>query len=183
MNDTPTVFLDRDGTINRDIGTYITKPEQFKFLPGASELIRIFTEKEFRIIIVTNQSQISKGLMSESTLNIIHSNMFETIIKEGGIIDKIYYCPHQDSDNCECRKPKPGMLLKAKKLFRIDFRKSILIGNSWKDMNAASAVGCTTCFLIDHLTDLHQCSIEPDFCIADISQAKDLIPAFLNRIK
>lgn len=182
MKDKPTIFLDRDGVINIDKGIYITEWKDFEFLPGSLELIKFFTEKGFRIIIVTNQSQIGKGLMTEADLKYIHSLMLIDIIKNGGKIEKIYHCPHIDDENCECRKPKAGMLIQAQKEFGIDFRKSVLIGNSWKGMDAGAAVGCTTCFLIDHLTDLHKCSVEPDFCIARIIQAKDLLPAFLNRI-
>jgi len=183
MDNRPIVFMDRDGVINIDIGTYITEWSQFQFLPGSLDLIKIFTQAGFRIVIITNQSQISRGLMSEYTLNKIHMNMLKEIHKFGGAITKIYYCPHQIDDNCKCKKPLPGMLLKAQKELGINFENSVFIGNSWKDMDAGSAVGCTTCFLIDHLTDLHMCGVEPDFCIADIIQAKSLIPAFFNNLK
>ncbi|MBU0959023.1 MAG: HAD family hydrolase [Nanoarchaeota archaeon] len=178
---TPTVFLDRDGVINKDKGVYITSWNQFEFLPGFLDVIREFTERGFKIIIVTNQPQIERKMLEESELDYIHYNMGFEIMKSGGKIDGIYYCPHS-SNKCECRKPKSGMLLKAKKEHNIDFKNSIIIGNSWKDMNAGSNVGCTTCFLIDRLTDLHKCDKEPDFCIADIYQAKDLIPAFFNTL-
>ena len=180
MVDLPTVFMDRDGVINVQIEDYLTKWKQFKFLPNVLEVLKVFNENNFRVIVVTNQSMISKGLTTKMNLESIHSKMQLKVKEYGGCIDYVYYCPHDFTDKYECRKPKSGMFLKAKKEFGISFNKSIMIGNSWKDMDAASAVGCSTCLLIDSLKDLNKCNNDPDFCISDIYQAKNLVTNFLK---
>jgi histidinol-phosphate phosphatase family protein len=136
------------------------------------------------VIIVTNQSGVNKGLIKLDDLNEIHRKMCKEIWEQGGQIDWVYFCPHTKEENCECKKPKSGMFLQAKKNFpEIDFDKSFMIGDWWSDMDAASALGIKTCFLIDKFTDLHKCKKEPDFCISDISQATHLVHNYFSNKK
>ncbi len=139
-----TLFLDRDGVINNKIeGDYVRSWSQFDFIEGAIEGLKILRKIFGRIIIVTNQRGIGLGLMTENDLCKIHENM-EKILKENGVfIDRIYYCPHDyEKENCDCRKPKVGLALKAKMEFpEIDFKKSIVLGDSISDIQFGKSLG------------------------------------------
>lgn len=137
-----TVFLDRDGVINYKVNGYVTSYNDFDFIDGAIESICKLDNIFDNIIIVTNQQGIGKKLMTVIELNQIHHKMMIEINCYGGRIDKIYYCPHIISDNCNCRKPKTGMIKKAKQDFpNIDFNRSFLVGDSTTDMQAARFAG------------------------------------------
>jgi len=135
------VFLDRDGVINVERGDYTKSVEEWEWAPGALEGIKRFTETGFGIIIITNQSCISRGIMTEEELAGLHEFMLSKIRESGGDILKIYYCPHQLSDGCTCRKPEPGMLLKAAKDYGINLSDIFFIGDSHRDMEAARRAG------------------------------------------
>ena len=131
-----TLFLDRDGTINKKLhGDYIKSPYQFEFLPGALEAMYRFAEWFDRIIIVTNQQGIGKGIMTHDELEEVHNYMVEKIAGAYGRIDQIYYCPHLKVFNPFCRKPNPGMAFEAQKDFpELSFEQSIIIGDSDSDV-------------------------------------------------
>ncbi len=151
-----TLFLDRDGVINRRIvGDYVKKPSQFVFLPGVLEAISKFSEIFGTIVVVTNQQGIGKGLMTETQLHDIHRFMISEIEKNNGRIDKIYFCPILASENSPNRKPLPGMAFQAKKNFEnIDFEKSIMAGDSISDMEFGKNAGMKTVFIFgDNKTD------------------------------
>ena len=132
-----TLFLDRDGVINYKIDKYVQFFSEFKFIEDIPESIARLSDYFERIIIVTNQQGIGKKIMTDNQLLTLHNKMVSEINKFGGQIEKIYYCDHLESENCDCRKPKSGMLLKAKKDYPdIDFSKSILIGDSYTDIMA-----------------------------------------------
>lgn len=146
MYDLDTLFLDRDGVINKKLeGRYVRNFSEFEFMPGAlyalSKLSSIFN----RIIVVTNQQGISKKIMSDSELNILHTLMQEMVNKTGGTIDRIYYCPHLEESGCMCRKPKAGMIEQA----IIDFPDiiidgSYLVGDSDSDIEAGKKMKLNT---------------------------------------
>jgi D-glycero-D-manno-heptose 1,7-bisphosphate phosphatase len=143
------VFLDRDGVINCKApeGDYIKSWHEFEFLPGVAETIKTLNENHFKVIVVTNQRGIAKGLMTEDDLNNIHAKMMEEFRRTGAIIDGIYYCPHA-INVCACRKPKTGMFLEAKKDFpEISFSNSFVIGDSLSDMEAGMTLSCQ-CILV-----------------------------------
>jgi histidinol-phosphate phosphatase family protein len=144
-----TLFLDRDGVINkRPPGDYIKTWEEFEFLPGVLESIKILTEKFGRIIIVTNQQGIGKELMTHEDLQNIHRQMQTAISKNGGRIDAIYYCPDLATDEDSCRKPAGFMAIQAKKDFpEIDFTKSIMAGDTPSDMAFGRNAGMKTVFI------------------------------------
>ena len=144
-----TLFLDRDGVINDEKHMdYINTWEEFKFYDGVVEAIKIFSGKFGRVIIVTNQRGVAKGVTKLEDLELIHSNMSKAIVKANGKIDKIYYCADFDL-NSPNRKPNPGMSLLAKQDFpEIDFNKSIMVGNTLSDMQFGRNAGIlTTIFL------------------------------------
>lgn len=142
-----TVFLDRDGTINQRASKacYIEKPEQFVWLEGAKEAIKLLKEVGYRVILVSNQPGIARGNLTEGTLEQIHKKMQDELRQETGYqIDAIYYCPHNWDDGCECRKPKPGMLYQAQKDYSLNLTECILIGDDDRDIEAGTAAGCMT---------------------------------------
>lgn len=136
-----TLFLDRDGVINKKLEGYVKKFEDFHFIEGVLESINIFSQIFTRIILVTNQQGIGKGIMTELDLHNIHEKMKKIIENNGGNISQIYFCPHLSSDNCICRKPKPGMFYQAIGDFPdIDISNSYMVGDSDHDILAANAI-------------------------------------------
>ena len=136
------VFLDRDGTINVSPprGDYIQNWEQFRFLPGVIDWIRIFNVLGFLVVVVTNQRGIARGLIRSEDLDEIHRRMTLEIEESGGRIEEILCCPHEENV-CECRKPKPGLVMQAQARWDIDLAASVLIGDSDLDRDLAAACG------------------------------------------
>jgi len=150
------LFLDRDGVINkRKVDNYITKWEDFEFLPGVLDAITLFTKHFDRIIIVTNQQGIGKEIMTIDELEIIHSMLLETVLKHKGKIDAIYYCPMLRHEKNNCRKPNINMALLAQKQFpEINFTESIMIGDTKPDMEFGKNAGMFRVLLQnEHTTD------------------------------
>ena len=148
INKSWTLFLDRDGVINKDkIGSYIFNRHEFVFMPGAEQAIKTFSDVFGVIVIVTNQRGIGKGLMTVADLEDIHVYMREGLSTLGGRIDKVYFAPelHNDGPN---RKPFTGMALQAKADFpQIDFAKSVMVGNKLSDMEFGRNIGAKTIFI------------------------------------
>jgi D-glycero-D-manno-heptose 1,7-bisphosphate phosphatase len=144
------LFLDRDGVINRKIENgYVTGIEEFEFLPNVLKAIAQLSSVFEKIFIVTNQRGIALGLYTEQDLSRIHAYLSDQIQLNGGKIDGIYFCPHDLGDNCECRKPKPGLIIQAKEQHsEISFDHSILVGDSESDISAGKSLGMKT-VLID----------------------------------
>ena len=139
--DAPFVFLDRDGVINRDSDEYIKSAAEWVPLPGSLEAIAALTAAGLRCIVISNQSGIGRGLFNEATLADIHAAMRAAVEAAGGRIAAIYHCPHRPGDDCDCRKPKPGMLLRAAAELGFDARGVPLIGDKVSDIAAAVAAG------------------------------------------
>ena len=139
-----TVFLDRDGVINKESELFIKDWSEFFFLPGSLEAFRLFEDAGLQVIIVTNQSAIARNLITLSALEEIHTNLRAAVENAGGHIADIYYCPHGPADNCQCRKPKPGLILNACRDHGINPEKSFLVGDSLRDIQSAQAAGCKT---------------------------------------
>ena len=146
MHNFDTLFLDRDGVINKKLeGRYVRNFSEFEFMPGALEAISKLSNVFSRILIVTNQQGIAKGIMSEADLNTLHTKMQERIEKLGGKINKIYYCPHLQIMNCMCRKPNSGMIEQAIIDFpEISVKNSYLIGDSDSDIKAGKRMNLNT---------------------------------------
>jgi len=135
------VFLDRDGTMAEDV-SYCRRPEDFRLLPNTARAIKLLNEHGFKVIVVTNQSGIARGYFTEETLAEIHEKMKEELARQGARVDAIYYCPHHPDDNCDCRKPKPGMMLQAVKDYHIDLKRSFVMGDMPSDIAMGKATGC-----------------------------------------
>ncbi len=141
-----TLFLDRDGVINRYLsGDYVKKVDEFEFLPGSVDAIARLSSIFGRIFVLTNQRGIGRGLMTHTDLKMIHDHMVAAIEAKGGRLDKIYYCAHDLVDNCDCRKPGTGMAIQAQKDFpAIDFKRSVIVGDSVKDIELGQRLGMKT---------------------------------------
>jgi D-glycero-D-manno-heptose 1,7-bisphosphate phosphatase len=139
-------FLDRDGVINRKPpeGRYVTSWEEMHFLPGVAPAIAQLNQAEFRVIVVSNQRCVAKGLITAADLDSMHKRMCEALATAGAIIDAVYYCPHEEQPCCGCRKPAPGMLLDAASRHEIDLTASWMIGDSEVDVRAGRNAGCKT---------------------------------------
>ncbi len=139
-------FLDRDGVINRKMpeGQYVTRWEELQILPGVSEAIIQLTEAGFCVLAVSNQRCVAKGLLTTRELESIHERMCQELATAGATIMGVYYCPHEIQPQCSCRKPAPGLLLKAARTHGIDLAASWMIGDSEIDMEAGKNAGCRT---------------------------------------
>jgi len=140
------VFLDRDGVINRkaDAPGYITRWEQMHILPGVAEAISLLHSADYRVLMVTNQRCVAKGLISIADLGHLHERLLTTLAQSGAIIDAIYFCPHDIEPPCSCRKPAPGMLLEAAREHGIALSQSWMVGDSDSDIEAGKRAGCKT---------------------------------------
>jgi len=139
----PYLFLDRDGVINRRIADgYVTSWNQFEFLPGVLDALRLLKEHGYRSLVVSNQAAVGRGLMPAHQLAQITRRFLRQVKKHGGLIHGVYYCTHKPEDDCDCRKPKPGLLLKAKREHRLLLAETFLVGDSLPDALAADAAGC-----------------------------------------
>lgn len=144
------VFLDRDGVINRRIvGGYVTTWTEFEFLPGAIDGIVRLSAHSDPIIVVSNQAGVGKGLVTVRDLADITRRFVGAIEARGGRIDAVYYCPHTPADDCECRKPRPGILLEARRDWDLDLPTCVLLGDSESDAAAGRAVGCDVLLAAD----------------------------------
>ncbi len=143
----PALFLDRDGVINEDFG-FVHRAEDFVLVPGIVELIQAADKTGYKVIVITNQSGIGRGLFTEDDFHRLTEHMKSVLAAEGARIDAVYFCPHHPTDaigayqrTCDCRKPAPGMILQAAKEHNLDLERSILIGDSARDIEAANAAG------------------------------------------
>lgn len=145
------MFLDRDGVINRKAaeGQYVTRWEDFHVLPGVAESIRQLNGAGFRVIVITNQRCIAKGLLTVAELEKLHQRMSDHLARAGATIDAIFYCPHDFEPSCNCRKPAPGMLLEAARSYGIELTASWMIGDSDIDVEAGKNAGCKTVRLLE----------------------------------
>jgi D-glycero-D-manno-heptose 1,7-bisphosphate phosphatase len=141
---TPTVILDRDGVLNKrpPRGEYVRTWSEFEWLPGAKDALRLFRETGYRVVVVSNQAGVGRGVMTESDLAEIDKRMKAEAEHSGGKIDATYYCRHDWDANCECRKPKPGMLFQAQKDFHLDLTRILFVGDDDRDQQAAETADC-----------------------------------------
>jgi D-glycero-D-manno-heptose 1,7-bisphosphate phosphatase len=134
------IVLDRDGVINHDSDQFIKSPEEWKPIPGSLEAIARLHHAGYRVVVATNQSGLGRGLFDMGILNAIHEKMHRAVALAGGRIDAVFYCPHSADSQCECRKPRPGMLLEIGRRFNVELAGIPAIGDSLRDLQAAAAV-------------------------------------------
>lgn len=144
------MFFDRDGVINRRKKDYVKSVEELKIFSDVAKCVKRLKEFDFLIVIVTNQSAINRGYTSHKNVEKIHSTIQNYLTKNGTAVDKFYYCPHRPDENCECRKPNPGLLIKAINELDIDPSQSWIIGDNETDLIAGEKVGCSGILLDDN---------------------------------
>ncbi len=178
------IFLDRDGVINKDgefitEHGYITRWEDFQFLPGVLEGIKRLTEEGYKVIVISNQKCVGKGIMSEEELKSLTEEFSKAVEKSGGKIEKVYYCLHVDEDKCDCRKPEAGLFHKAQEEFNIDtFENKFFIGDSQRDMQAGQRVGLKTVLVLSGKSsrkDAEAWQYKPDHICETFRDVVDLV--------
>jgi D-glycero-D-manno-heptose 1,7-bisphosphate phosphatase len=167
------IFLDRDGVLVipefRDGRSFAPRRlEDFHIYPGTAESARRLKEAGYVLVVVTNQPDVGNGLIDRSVVEKMHQKLCETVP-----IDVIEVCYHTTVDNCECRKPKPGMLLRAAERLDLDCRRSVMVGDRWSDVEAGKAAGCKSIFIDLNYRDRRP--EQPDFVVSSFTQATDLI--------
>ena len=144
-----TVLLDRDGIINKKRNDYVKSWEEFEFIPGVDKSLKLLTSHGYKIIIITNQSVINRKIITDADLNKIHNNMINALQKKTITIDGIFVCPHTPEEECDCRKPKTGMIERALSEFNLQPSDCVLIGDSDTDIEAGTAMGIKSYLLKD----------------------------------
>ncbi|MBM3493470.1 MAG: HAD family hydrolase [Armatimonadetes bacterium] len=174
------VFLDRDGVLNRDAPGFVTAPDGLHLLPRAGEAVARINGAGLKAILVTNQSGVGRGIMTEGALDAVHERLTESLAEAGGYLDAILRCTHAPWDGCECRKPRAGMLRAAERELGIDLTASYMIGDKPSDIECGASVGCTTVLVLSGLEteyDRATFSVKPDSVCADVWDAVEWILA------
>jgi len=181
-----TIFLDRDGTLNPDPG-YITSPDQFELFPGVSEALANLKRAGARLIVVTNQSGVARGLLSRDDLDAVHMKLQRLLEGAGASLDAIYFCPHHPDDGCECRKPNRGMIDQAVQEWGIDLDRSYLIGDHIRDVELAKRVGGRSILVTTGVVSpqeaerLKASGAAPDWIASSLTEAADWLLADAKR--
>ncbi len=168
------VFLDRDGVICYDVH-YMSSPEQFQLMPFVGEGIKALNDAGFLVIVVTNQSGLRRGLITEENLKKIHDRMIKELSAYKARIDDIFVCPCLPEENCECRKPRPGMILEAAKKHSIDISSSFMVGDKQIDADAGKAAGCRTILIAE------DSSLKADYIVKSFKEAVEIIMSEAKR--
>lgn len=168
------VFLDRDGTIARDV-PYCRRPEDFELLPGVPEAVRLLNESGLLVVVITNQSGVGRGYFTEEALATIHQKMVTELGKHGARVDGIYYCPHHPDDGCDCRKPGTALFRKAADDLKIDLSQSFVIGDMPLDINAGRAIGARTVLVTTGPGGGRDIASRPDFTADSLQEAVNWI--------
>ena len=183
----PAVFLDRDGTINEQMG-YINHLSRFQMLPGAARAIARLNEAGFAVVVVSNQSGLARGYFPDELLTAVHKKMRAELAEEGGHVDGLYFCPHHPEAKraefrvaCDCRKPKPGLVLQAAAEMNLDLSRSFMVGDRWSDLKCGVQAGVTPLLVLtgygrgDAQYIGPQQEIQPAFVGEDLSAVVDWI--------
>lgn len=176
----PAVFLDRDGTIAEEVG-YLNHASRFRLFPFVAPAICRLNEANLPVIVVTNQSGVGRGYFPESLVHTVNGLMTQQLAQAGAKIDAIYYCPHSSADNCECRKPRTGMLERAAQDHALDLQRSFVVGDRFGDMELARNARARGIFVRTGYGEgelaWHAATwpTQPDFVAEDLAQAADWI--------
>jgi len=144
----PAIFLDRDGVIIENRPNYVRSWEDVHIYPQSLTALASIHNSSFKIIVVTNQSAVGRGLISLKTANVINERLITEIEQHGGRIDRVFMCPHTPDEGCNCRKPQPGLILRAEKELSLDLTRSIMIGDALSDIQAGQSAGITRTMLV-----------------------------------
>jgi len=181
------VFLDRDGVVTKEPPYYAHKINQLELIPNSAEAIRLLNESGFKVIVVSNQAGVARGYYQEKDIQIYNNEMKRQLEEKGARIDAIYYCPHHPEAtiekykiDCDCRKPKPGMLKRAEKDLNLNLKLSFLIGDKMSDIEAGYRAGCKTILVLtgqgnDELKKIPKMDIKPNYISKDLHTAIQII--------
>lgn len=176
----PGVFLDRDGTIAEEVG-YLNHASRFRMFPFVAAAIRRFNAAQLPVIVVTNQSGVSRGYFPDSLVQTVHKLMTQQLTAAGARVDAIYYCPHTSADGCECRKPKPALLERAAREQSLDLRRSFVVGDRYGDIELAHRAGCRGVLVRTGYGEgelawhAAKWPVPPDFVAGDLAEAAEWI--------
>ena len=175
------IFLDRDGVINYDSPDYVKSWDEFRFLPGSLEALAALSAAGYTLILITNQAGVGRGLIPPAVLEDMHRRLQQAVAEQGGRIFDIFHCPHHPDENCDCRKPAPGMILQAAANYRIDTAGTIMIGDNAKDIVCGQQAGCGATILVrtgnglQALKDLAGIGIQPTAVADNLLDAANMI--------
>jgi D-glycero-D-manno-heptose 1,7-bisphosphate phosphatase len=175
-----TIFLDRDGVINENRADYVKSWSEFRFLPGSREAIARLTQAGHRLVVCTNQAGVASGMLSVEAVHEIHRRMVDAIGEMGGKIEKVYFCPHGKEEGCPCRKPRPGMLLRARAELGLEMQEAVFIGDSMSDIRAGLAAGIHSVLVLsglglEQLRTYHHEANEPFRISLDLKHAAEFL--------
>ena len=136
------VIVGRDGTLNQYRDDHVKEPEEWVPIPGALEAVSKLNQSGWHVVVATNQAGLGRGLFDMASLNSVHAKMNDLLAKKGGRFDGVFFCPHTPEDQCECRKPLPGLLIEIGKRYNVDLSEVPSVGDSLKDLLASAAAGC-----------------------------------------
>jgi D-glycero-D-manno-heptose 1,7-bisphosphate phosphatase len=181
------VFLDRDGTISEEVG-YINHPSRLQVYAWAPQAIRLLNEKGFKVIVVTNQAGVARGYFEEGLVREVHKRLSDELARNGAHLDAIYYCPHHPSvgappyrQECDCRKPKTGMLRRAVDEFGIDLSRSFVVGDRYGDIELAYNAGAHSIFLLsgyglgEYEYQRQNWKVQPEWIAKDLLESSQII--------
>lgn len=176
-------FLDRDGVINEfpGNGNYVTKLNEFHFIPGSLEAVRVLTEAGFTIFVISNQAGVGKGIYSRHKLQLINRHMLENVRKNGGKINKVFYCTHRSDEGCDCRKPQIGSVRRALEMMNKKIhaaKKAFFVGDTEIDIQAGHNAGCKTIFVLSGREDrryMRGWKVKPDYIVKDLLEATKIM--------
>jgi len=172
------VFMDRDGVINRNRDDYVKSVDEFEFLPGALEGLARLRQAGVKVVVVSNQAGVGRGLIPRDELERITAAMLSGVERHGGEITGVYYCVHRKDEGCGCRKPEPGLLLKARGELGLDTACSYFIGDAESDICAGNRAGCRTILVLtgkSSARDVDHWEVRPDHVAPDLPSAVEWV--------
>jgi D-glycero-D-manno-heptose 1,7-bisphosphate phosphatase len=173
------IFIDRDGTISEEVG-YMYHAGLYKLFPWAAPAIRRINENGMKAVLITNQSGVGRGYFEEKTVGEVHGLLCADLARSNAKLDAIYYCPHSPGDSCDCRKPQPGLLIRAKHELNIDLSQSYVIGDKHTDVETAYAVGAKSVLVLTgygrrQLDEHRNDELQPTYVAENLMEAVDAI--------
>lgn len=169
------VFLDRDGTIIED-KVFLGNPEEIEFFPGSVEAIKILKKLGYRIVVISNQSGIGRGILTEKMVKEVNVRFLQSLKEKGARVDALYFCPHHPDDYCNCRKPKTGLIERAEAELELDLKNAVVIGDHLCDIQLGKNIGAKTILVLTghgkkEIDELKNANVKPDFIADDLLDA------------